>query len=81
MELKEAGIAPEKVHFISLGVQHGIKGVIEDYTIFPGDELLDLCRHYMDEESEGIPKCILPNIHGFLAAMTDPMFHATNSHK
>jgi|LakMenE18May11ns_1017337.scaffolds.fasta_scaffold48988_1 hypothetical protein len=45
MELKEAGIAPEKVHFISLGVQHGIKGVIEDFTIFPVDELLDLCRH------------------------------------
>ena len=34
MELKEAGIDSETIHFISRGLQYGKRGVIEDFTIF-----------------------------------------------
>ena len=74
LELKGAGIDPEIVHFISYGVKYGTNGVIEDYTIFSGDDLMTQCQHYMDTNSVGIPKCTLPNVHGFLSAMTHGIY-------
>jgi hypothetical protein len=74
MELKEAGIDSEAIHFISRGLQYGKRGVIEDFTIFSGDEMIDQCRQYMSKDSVGIPKSVLPNVHGFLSAMTHGIY-------
>lgn len=72
--MKSGGIEPGAVHFLSYGVTIGkgansTRGVIEAFTIFFGDELLQKAQYYMGEEVDEIPECYLPYIDGFITGI------------
>jgi hypothetical protein len=58
------------VIYISHGVEIGKKGVKQNFTMFTGEELLEESKILMKDGQEGIPKCNLPNVNGFLSGMT-----------
>ncbi len=57
--------------YISHGVEIGKKGVKKNFTKFTGDQLLEESKILMKDGQEGIPKCNLPNVNGFLSGMTN----------
>jgi hypothetical protein len=50
--------------YISYEVKIGKYGVVENLTIFSGDQLLEKMKFLMGDNREGIPDCNLPNAKG-----------------
>lgn len=73
-QLKKSGYPLEKVIYISQGVEISIgtkrTGIITDFTILGGDEMIQRIRFYKAEEREEIPNCTLPNVDGYISGMT-----------
>ncbi|XP_046452609.1 uncharacterized protein LOC124200415 isoform X2 [Daphnia pulex] len=73
-KLKKCGVPTEKFIYISQGVEITIgsngMGVIDDFTIFGGEEMMERARFYQAEEREEIPVCTLPNVDGYISGMT-----------
>ncbi len=76
--LKRSGIPQAKVIFMSYGVEISMgtkrSGVIENFTIFSGNELLQRITFYIADERKGIPNFTLPNVDGYLSGMTKGKF-------
>lgn len=46
-----------------------IRGVVENFTMFSGDELLEKIKYYMQEGNDEVPYSTLPKVDGYITGM------------
>jgi hypothetical protein len=73
LSLQRGGIDPASVFFISYGVEIGNtsvdRGVIEKFTMFSGEEMLEKAKYVMREEVTNLPHSKEANINGYITGM------------